>query len=308
MQALAGLKERAPIPAMTTDAERELYYRLVRESAGRGAIVELGAWLGASTAYIAAGIRDSGFATKAHVYDKFQSKPGHAAKVKAFYDKRGLEGAPLGPCFDEFRANLGDLFEYVDPHPGQIENLKWKGGPIAVLITDAPKRVPAISAVLTEFRDALQPGAIMAWQDFCHFPSYEIPACLYRLKDRIEFVEAVVPGTTLAFRVKEQWNRAEVSRENLALGRWRPAGIAEAWHYWLNFVPKEKASLFGCGAAMFLCDIGKPLDGVDVLAKIYEMDAGAILPKWRYLYDARPDFLSRYRPLFAYLDGKGALC
>jgi hypothetical protein len=40
----------------------------------------------------------------------------------------------------------------------------------------------------------------MAWQDFCHFPSYEIPACLYRLRDHLEFVEAVVPGTTLVFR------------------------------------------------------------------------------------------------------------
>jgi predicted O-methyltransferase YrrM len=53
-----------PIPAMTTDAERECYYRLAKEAAGKGAIVELGAWMGASTAYIAAGIRDSGAAAR----------------------------------------------------------------------------------------------------------------------------------------------------------------------------------------------------------------------------------------------------
>ena len=111
MQAPTGLNH---IPAMTTDAERECYYRLAREAAGSGEIVELGAWMGASTAYIAAGIRDSGFAQKAKVYDKFQSKPGHVRKVAAFYSKRGIDKAPIGPCLEQFLANLGPLSAYVD--------------------------------------------------------------------------------------------------------------------------------------------------------------------------------------------------
>ena len=242
------------IPAMTTDAEREFYYRLVRDNADKGAIVELGAWLGASTAYIAAGLRDAGSDRKAHVYDKFLSKPGHIEKVRTFYAKRGIDKAPVGPCLEQFRANLGDLMALVEPHQGQIENLKWTGESIAVLITDAPKRVPQISAVLTEFRDALQPGAIMAWQDFCHFPSYEIPACLYRLRDHIEFVDAIVPGTTLAFRVTSQWSKEEVSKDALSLSRWTPDEISDAWTYWADFVPAEKLGLFGCGAGGALLD------------------------------------------------------
>ena len=57
----------------------------------------------------------------------------------------------------------------------------------------------------------------MAWQDFCHFPSYPIPACLYRLRQHIEFVEAVTPGSTLVFRVTSQWDADEVSPAALAL-------------------------------------------------------------------------------------------
>lgn len=283
------------IPAMTTDAEREFYYRIVKESAGKGAIVEFGAWLGASTAYIAAAIRDSGTGQKAHVYDKFLSKPGHVRKVEAFYEKHD-KPIPTGPSLEQFKANLGPLLDYIEVHPGQIEHMKWSGEPIAVLITDAPKRVPAISPVLTTLRTALNPGAIMAWQDFCHFPSYEIPACLYRLRHHLEFMEAVVPGTTLAFKVKSQWTPAEVSLENLALGRWTPKEIAAAWDYWLEFVPAEKAELFKCGAAMFLCDIGRPgeafvaLDGVD--------RSGVVGRKWEYLRENRPDFVKRYAPLF----------
>src|SRR5687767_3336658 len=85
-----------PIAAMTTDAERECYYRLTKEAAPKGAIVELGAWLGASTAYIAAGMRDS-TGGKVHVYDQFVSKPGHIGKVKAFYAKENIDKAPVGP-------------------------------------------------------------------------------------------------------------------------------------------------------------------------------------------------------------------
>ena len=293
------------IPAMTTDAERECYYRLAKEGAGKGAIVELGAWMGASTAYIAAGIRDSGVPAKVQVYDKFQSKAGHIRKVKEFYSKRGISKAPVGPCLMTFRENLGTLFDYVEPHQGQIERLKWGSDPISVLITDAPKRVPAISAVMTTFRKALQPGAIMAWQDFCHFPSYEIPACLYRLRDHIEFVEAIVPGTTLVFRVKSQWKAEEVSLEALALSKWTFDEIVDAWTYWLGFVAPEKASLFSCGAALMLCDIGLPAEAVIWLAGVYSTDGQAIEKKWRYLREARPDFVTRYAPLFQYLERQG---
>jgi hypothetical protein len=280
---------------MTTDAEREFYYRIVGENVGKGAIVEFGAWLGASTAYIAAAIRDSGVETKAHVYDKFLSKPGHVHKVEAFYQTHGGD-IPTGPSLDQFRTNLGPLLDYIEVHQGQIEDMTWSGEPIAVLITDAPKRIPAISPVLTTLRTALQPGAIMAWQDFCHFPSYEIPACLYRLREHLEFVEAVVPGTTLAFRVTSQWTPAEVSLANLALARWTPAEIATAWDYWAEFVPVEKAALFQCGQAMFLCDIGRPREAKAALAPV--MRDEAVAKKWEYLRKNRPDFVTRYWPLF----------
>ena len=292
---------------MTTDAERECYYRLTKEAADKGEIIELGAWLGASTAYIAAGIRDSGVQTKAHVYDKFESKIGHIDKVKAFYEKHGLDKAPTGPCLQSFRDNLGPLIKYVEPHAGQIENMQWDGKPIALMVTDAPKRVPAISSVLTKLRHALQPGSIMAWQDFCHFPSYEIPACLYRLRGHLEFVEAVVPGTTLVFRVKSQWKHQEVSAAALDLGTWTFDEVVDAWKYWMPFVAPEKAALFSCGMALMLCDIGLPNEALLSLMAVYTTSAGEILKKWKYLKSKRPDLVVRYSPLFQYLESQGAL-
>jgi hypothetical protein len=304
------LVDGPPIPAMTTDAERECYYRLAKEAAAKGTILELGAWMGASTAYIAAGIRDSGVDRRALVFDKFQSKPGHVRKVREFYDKRNIDKVPLGPSLHAFQQNLGGLLKYVEPRPGQIEQTirqPWPDNSISLLVTDAPKRVPAISAVLTALKDAMQVGSVMAWQDFCHFPSYEIPACLYRIRRHLEFVEAVVPGTTLVFRVKSQWTADEVSPDVLALSNWTPEEIEEAWQYWEHNIAPEKIWLFTCGASMFACDIGRSKRAVDWLSQIYAERADAIVKKWQYLKDARPDFLTRYAPLFAYLEGQGAI-
>jgi hypothetical protein len=298
-----------PIAAMTTDAERECYYRLAKEAAGKGAIVEFGAWMGASTAYIAAGIRDSGVKQPVWVYDHFKSKPGHIGKVKAFYDKAGIDRVPVGPSLESFKANLGPLMEFVEPIQGAAEKVIWDSQRIALMVTDAPKRAPAISAVLSRLRKGLQSGSIMAWQDFCHFPSYEIPACLYRLRHHLEFVEAVVPGTTLVFRVKSQWSADEVSLEALALSKWTPQEISLAWGYWQPKIALEKTGLFACGEAMFLCDLGYPDEAVARLADIYSLafHRDPVVKKWRYLKEKRPDFLTRYAPLFAYLGGQGAL-
>lgn len=293
-----------PIPAMTTDQERDCYYRLTSEAAGTGAVIEFGAWLGASTAYMAAAIRDSGAAQKVHTYDKFLSKKGHIYKVKEHYQKRGIDlsKAPVGDAFEAFKNYLGPLFQYVESHRGEIEDARWGDEPIALIVNDAPKRIPAISAMLTNFRGGIRPGSVMAWQDFCHFPSYEIPACIYRLRDHFEFREAVYPGSTLVFEVKSIWEPQEVSREALALQTWRPEEIGQAWDYWLKLVDERKADTFRCGRAMFLCDIGHPELAVEALAEALSRGDRPAIRKWEYLRNARPDFLSRYAPLFAFLE------
>jgi len=299
-----------PIPAMTTDAERECYYRLAKESAGKGAIIEFGAWLGASTAYIAAALRDAGATQKVHTFDKFLSKRGHIYKVEEHYKKRGMDlsDAPIGDAYEAFRNYLGPLMEFVEPHRGEIAHARWGDEPIALIVNDAPKRVPAISAMLKNFRGGIREGTVMAWQDFCHFPSYEIPACLYRLRDHFEFVEAVYPGSTLVFRVKARWGAHDVAQARLDVGTWTPDEIAEAWAYWLDGrVREEKRQIFRCGQAMFLCDIGKPVEAIEILRQVVATNDSAALKKWRYLHDRRDDFLIRYAPLFAYLEKSGHL-
>jgi hypothetical protein len=305
MSAQEGTEGLPRIPAMTTDAERECYYRLARDGAPKGEVVELGAWLGASSAWIAAGVRDSKATRKAKVYDRFADKPVLDQKAEKWCAAHGVEHVGRGSAFEQFRANLGPLLQYVEPNRAEIGGIKWLGGPVSVLICDAPKRVKEISPVLNAFRKALQPGSMMAWQDFCHFPSYAIPACLYRIRHHLEFVEAVVPGTTMVFRVKSQWKADEISPNALSVNTWSVSEIFAAWDYWREYVDPSKEALFECGLPMFLCDIGHGDLAAREMGSVYERAAGSIIKKWRYLREARPDFLTRYAPLFEYLERQG---
>src|SRR5262245_37306529 len=61
-----------PVPGMVTDAEcRYLYWLASTHYRGRGAVVEVGTWLGRSTLHLAAGLRDAGFPEALDCYDQY---------------------------------------------------------------------------------------------------------------------------------------------------------------------------------------------------------------------------------------------
>jgi hypothetical protein len=285
------------IPAMTTPEERRCYYRLARTAAREGVVVELGAWLGAATAYLAAAVRDAGAPSKLQVYDRFVWKPSS-------HDKKA--GGPIqGTQLEAFTRNMGPLLAHMDVHADELAKLAWSGGPVSLLVCDAPKRIREIALVLTAFADAVRPGTLLAWQDFAYFPSYDIPAAMIRLGQKVEFVEAVSPGSTVVLRVVEPWTPAEVSDQALALKAWTPKEVEARWAEWEARLPEALRPRFACGAALFLCDIGAGDRGAAVLRSVLERKDAYVLPKWRYLLNERKALMLRYAPLVKVIEACG---
>lgn len=279
------LEYTATIPAMTSAEERACYYRLTREQVAKGSIIEMGCWLGASTAAIACAIRDSNVKTKVHVYDRFEWDPSHERK-----------GAPHRDNLVAFQDYMGPLLEFIEIHKGEISDMTWGGGPVALTIFDAPKRIPMISTALRKLAGNMGEGSIMVWQDFAYFPSYDIPAALAMLSKKLEFIEAV-PGTTAVFRVKEPWTKEEVSPQALALTNWKPEEIVAWWEEWHSCLPASMIPRFDCGAALFLYDLSHVDQAVDYLAEILAAFPDQVVPKWRYLINERSDMRRRYPKL-----------
>jgi hypothetical protein len=292
------------IPAMTTPSERFCFYRLTRAHATRGAVVELGTWLGAATVYMAAGMRDAvpldvaagryHGAGRMHAFDRFEFKADHVAKA----------GGPLDrPMLEQVRVNLGPLGRFVELHAGEFLRAEWSGQPIAVLVADGPKRVREFSKVWSIFGPSCLPGAITAWQDFAFFPAYDLPACFARLAQAgaVTFLEGVYPGTTAVFRVERPILPDDVDEKRLRLADWSPDEIETTWERWLTVLPAGQHPRFRVGAALFLCDRGAVRRGVDALRRtLAGLDAPsieAITSKWRSLRATRPSWVAKYSAL-----------
>jgi Methyltransferase domain len=275
------------IPAMTTMLERGYYYHLALEAAGKGGIVELGAWLGAGTEAIAQGIRDSGFKNKVHSYDRFRWDP------RTHGPKAG--GLKVEDLYKTYKANLGPLMEFVEPHKGEIESYTWSGEPIALMICDAPKRLKPVAHVMSAFGPHLMPGATMAWQDFCYPPAYAIAACLYRFRNRMEYRDAV--NDTVSFRIREPWKAELATVERLDPANWSADDVLEAVAYWRSVLPHEQNISVLCGATLFLSDLGYPDQGRTILRPLIKAD-----PKLEegllHIKKTRPILANRYKALF----------
>ena len=283
------------IPAMTTVEERTAYYKLALEMAGKGAIVELGTWLGAATVFLAAALRDSGAPGEVHTYDRFVWRKIHEYKA----------GGPLnGTMLDQFIANMGPLAIRVKTHVGEIMASRWGLGAIGLLVADGPKRVREITKVLQIFGTSVMPGGYMAWQDFAYFPAYDIPACLHRLEEagKIEFVSSVYPGTTVVFRVLSSiWDDGFVESK-FALYKWSPSLIIETWEKWNERLEPEMRPRWMCGAALFLSDRGAKNEAVNLFRKLLKDQPGDIVSKWVYLREKKAGFEAQYQHLYKVLN------
>jgi hypothetical protein len=240
------------LPVMSSAAERRFYYWLTRERfQERGAVVELGCWLGGGTQYLAAGLRDRGSQRRLVAVDRF-------VWVGEFYEGKFASGLPEGADFEPlFRRNLGPLIDWVEPVRSTLDAYRWPGGPIEVMLVDAPKLLPDVVRFLATFGPAFVPGVtLLAFQDYLHNASYALPAVLGELGDALRLVDVVLPGTTAVFEIRQP---LLLDRERLArcrIDRWSAEATIERWGRIVAALPQPARAAIALSLPMMLHDLG----------------------------------------------------
>lgn len=160
-----ALAEARTVPTMITPEEQQLYYWLTHKGVcDQGAIVDLGCFLGGSTASLAAGAADRGSAGIIHAFDMFTA--GERQKRKHLYS-RGVEPFDGNDVFDRVVDYLAPWQDRIRLHRGDILLNGWDGSPIELLIFDAGKRPESADAMAEIFFPALIPGqSILVQQDY----------------------------------------------------------------------------------------------------------------------------------------------
>jgi hypothetical protein len=181
------------IPAMLTPEEKQYLVWLTSERyAGWGAIVDLGPWLGASSAALAEGLRRAGRAERIQSLDLFVWEPAYME-----------QSAPcgLGPGADflpEFERQVAPYRRWIEPARTDLLGYRWTGGPIELLFVDAGKSWELTNAILRSFGPHLVPGkSRVILQDFLFHQTHWLPLIFDSRPDLWRETEQVEDGTTV---------------------------------------------------------------------------------------------------------------
>ena len=234
----AGLAATAGVPTMLAHDEQRFYHWLTAHWArGRGAVVDLGCFLGGSTARLAEGARAAGHGAPIHAYDRFRASANLPAKLGL---PPGLPAIEAGDALPLARALLAPWQDLVTLHKGEIERAgPWADGPIELLVMDASKTAAHADAQADMFFPALIPGeSLVVQQDYLHWRQPWLPAQMQLLAahvvpvaharaDTMAFLctRAITPEALAGARVSELSDQALLNILRAARETYRAFGV-----------------------------------------------------------------------------------
>jgi len=161
---------------------------------GLGALVDLGSWLGASSAALAEGLRRRGSEAKVQSLDLFTWD-------RTYMERVAPRDLPQGGDFlPAFLQEVGEYRAWIEPHRVDLLTYRWTGGPIDILFVDAAKTWELLNAILAGFGEALIPcRSRVVWQDFRFHGTHQLPLVMDSRPDIWREVESVEDGWTVTF-------------------------------------------------------------------------------------------------------------
>jgi tetratricopeptide (TPR) repeat protein len=186
------------IPSMLTREESQYLIWVASQTDGWGEVVDLGPWLGSSSAALAEGLRRRRSRRLVRAFDLFEWEPTYMEQ----YLRRDLpRGADFRPIFHELTQAFA---AFIEAEKLDLTRATWHGGPIELLFVDAAKSWELLNSILNVFGDALVPGkSRVILQDFRSPYTHWLPLVFDSRPDLWREIEAVDDGTTVTFTARK---------------------------------------------------------------------------------------------------------
>lgn len=143
--------------------EEWLYDRMIGRAPHNATFVEVGCWLGKSTAYCASRIRACGKSIAFYAVDTWRGTPSEPSMVEA-------AARVGGSVFDLFRANMeaAGVMDCIRPlrMPSVVAATLFANGSVDFVFIDADHTTAALQADIAAWRPKLKPGGILAGHDW----------------------------------------------------------------------------------------------------------------------------------------------
>lgn len=242
------------LPGMTVPSERAYFKWHAQECfAGEGEAVDLGSWLGSTTAVLAMGLeanpRPAVKRATLHAYDRFTWESWMDDYAEALRYGPYSPGASFLPEFERVTRRWQ---ERIRVHEGDLLEERWSGGPIELLLVDAMKSWPLAQHIVEHFYPALLPGqGFVIHQDFGHCFTPWIHLVSYRLRDALVMTQDVPRSETAVFRAARPVEISDPSA--FRREAFDDQEVDEAFEYCLSITGDEKHS--GIRAARVMLDV-----------------------------------------------------
>jgi len=185
--------------------ESRLCYWLGRNwLSGRGRAVDVGAYLGAASACLAAGASAAGLASPGgaklvHAYDRFTVGEQYIADALT----RDVRPTQLGDSFlDLFESQTAPYAPNIEPHAGEFLDQRWTSETIEVLFVDIVTSPEMNAHIVRQFFPSLIPGrSIVVHKGYHHCWHPYIHASMELLSDEFELVDGFVPYQSRVWRL-----------------------------------------------------------------------------------------------------------
>ncbi|HET9419252.1 MAG TPA: hypothetical protein VFO30_07920 [Chthoniobacterales bacterium] len=237
----AKKKKKQRAFGMTTWHEQDwLRTYAARTYQGRGVIVDLGCFLGATTISLAEGLALNPYRKEQqiHAYDLFRWSKG----FELWAQGKGIEGrfADGESFLPEFLKRTERWRDYIIVHEQDLTQGQWQNGAIEFLLIDAMKTAEITSAILRAFFPDLLPGiGHVAHQDFAHCYTPWLHLAVYRLRDHFSVAADVPASGTTVFRCDKPIS-SELLNMDVSFARCDVKEIEAAFDYSFGLVPDEK--------------------------------------------------------------------
>jgi hypothetical protein len=173
------------VPTMVSKETLRYYKWLARTLQAPGDIVELGSWMGSSTACLAEGLSQNSCRqhTRVRAYDSFVWRDW----MRTYTEAPELEAANIcaGDSFlHYFHGYTAPFRHLIDVHPSVLKTgaeetalpaLEWSGGPIAILVMDFAHDRTSNEAMWRVFSPSFQSDrTIVVFNQFGNIPAGEV--------------------------------------------------------------------------------------------------------------------------------------
>ncbi|HPD91301.1 MAG: hypothetical protein H6900_04175 [Rhodobacter sp.] len=168
---------------LSVEEQRMLAFLAAMTDFSRGALVDLGPFMGGSTSALGCGVAmNQGQRPPIQSFDLFSASEGQKEKFLYARGHPKFDGLDIYPLFQSLTRDYNVVSTKAD-----IRKARWTTGPIALLFIDLSKSWAINDHLVLNFLPHVAQGGLIVQQDYMFYKNPWIASTMFKLRDHVAY-------------------------------------------------------------------------------------------------------------------------